>query len=795
VVAAYKSVGAVAYAPSAGAVGVAQPALAAGDVAVFWAFVTNSQAALSVPGYTLISIHNDGGGGSIQGFWRYASSAIGATSVSVNFPGLAIAKIAVASGSTNAAPTMVPTNRPYAAYHETTPFTVAAPRLGIGFGFIFGARTQGALSSQGTLSATHTSRSYETPLTDFRLQTFSSDIASASNGAVRGAFSGGSADTTSTFFIFAEPSAPAPSGLALTPGVRQVGMSFTPTTGATQNTRRWRRTNLTKPSAVTQASAPAHLRRISQEALPMPSGYTYDFNGAGVRFYVLDTGIRATHEEFTGRIRTGSSVANPWNQDTAENPPFPKGHGTGVASMGAGTQFGAAKGATVVSINAGPEAGPPIENYQAAVEFIRQDLELGKSAVINISNGLPGTDVQREAFIQSLLDLGVAIFVAVIPDPAVEIPDGVGAGRFMLIGSSTQADVKASYSAFGAGISLYSPISSTTAAGSQSDTDTRTADGTSEATPLAAGVALKILQGNPRLSPARLYEVMLSQSFKNKITGAGASENRLLNGNANTDQWTEAPVSSSYVMDGLDDSATYEVQVASLVDGTWTPWSTSQTATTNSVSQSSGTVAGSFGGLQASVQGVRTGPAFSGSVSGSLGAVSATVEGNRAVPVFSGSAAAGLSAPTASAAGTRTIPVFSGSAVVALPTLSGSGSGEVDAPSSNSTIQAALPSLSASAAGTRTIPDRSGQVSASLPKLSSSSSGEYRPSRTGVAAAAIPALSGGLTGGVTQPGTGGSIAVSLPKLEVAIRDAGTVEPARAYLGDIPVSLRLGDLLV
>ena len=47
------------------------------------------------------------------------------------------------------------------------------------------------------------------------------------------------------------------------------------------------------------------LDRIDQRALPLNKEYNYTHTGAGVRAYVIDTGIRFDHEEFEGRAVPG----------------------------------------------------------------------------------------------------------------------------------------------------------------------------------------------------------------------------------------------------------------------------------------------------------------------------------------------------------------------------------------------------------------------------------------------------------------------------------------------------------
>ena len=61
--------------------------------------------------------------------------------------------------------------------------------------------------------------------------------------------------------------------------------------------------------------------------------------------YVVDTGLRATHEDFAGRVASGYDVV-----DDDYNPDDCQGHGTHVAGTAVGTKFGVAKEATVVGV-------------------------------------------------------------------------------------------------------------------------------------------------------------------------------------------------------------------------------------------------------------------------------------------------------------------------------------------------------------------------------------------------------------------------------------------------------------
>ena len=104
----------------------------------------------------------------------------------------------------------------------------------------------------------------------------------------------------------------------------------------------------------------------------------YDYGGAlgaGSVVYVLDTGVRTSHDDFEGRAEPGWSArcndvarnCTEWAEAgdiTAENFAASKandcafsGHGTHVASTVAGKEYGVAKGATVVAVQVLTAAG------------------------------------------------------------------------------------------------------------------------------------------------------------------------------------------------------------------------------------------------------------------------------------------------------------------------------------------------------------------------------------------------------------------------------------------------------
>jgi subtilisin family serine protease len=87
----------------------------------------------------------------------------------------------------------------------------------------------------------------------------------------------------------------------------------------------------------TQTGATWGIDRIDQRALPLNGSFTYTATGAGVKAYVIDTGIRITHTQFGGRAISGFTAVNDGNGTNDCN-----GHGTHVSGTIGGSTYGVA---------------------------------------------------------------------------------------------------------------------------------------------------------------------------------------------------------------------------------------------------------------------------------------------------------------------------------------------------------------------------------------------------------------------------------------------------------------------
>jgi len=137
---------------------------------------------------------------------------------------------------------------------------------------------------------------------------------------------------------------------------------------------------------VTQSNVPSYgLARISSRANGATS-YIYDDSaGQGTYSYIIDTGIRTTHQDFGGRAVFGRSFVD------GEQEGDGNGHGTHVAGTTGGTSFGVAKKTNLIAVKvlsaegSGSNAGV-LAGIDYAVNDAKSKGRIGK-AVANLSLG------------------------------------------------------------------------------------------------------------------------------------------------------------------------------------------------------------------------------------------------------------------------------------------------------------------------------------------------------------------------------------------------------------------------
>jgi subtilisin family serine protease len=204
------------------------------------------------------------------------------------------------------------------------------------------------------------------------------------------------------------------------------------------------------------------------------------------------------------------------------------GHGTHVAGTIAGTTYGVAKKAKVVSVRVLDNAGSgTTAQVIAGIDWVTRHAH--KPAVANLSLG-GHANAQLDAAVRNSIASGVTYSVAAGNDA---LPAGLYSParvkEALTVGASDRTDARASFSNFGAALDLFAPGVAITSASYASDTGKATFSGTSMASPHVAGAAALYLAGHPKATPAQVGKALVQRAVYGKVGGAGlGSPNRLL---------------------------------------------------------------------------------------------------------------------------------------------------------------------------------------------------------------------------------------------------------------------------
>jgi subtilisin family serine protease len=316
-------------------------------------------------------------------------------------------------------------------------------------------------------------------------------------------------------------------------------------------------------TGATQTGATWGLDRIDQRALPLAGTYISPNTAATVTAYILDTGVRLTHTEFTGRARSGYDFID---KDTDASDC--QGHGTHVAGTVAGKTYGVAKQAKIVSVRVLDCNGSgSYSAIIAGVDWVTKNAV--KPAVANMSLG-GSASASLDTAVKNSIASGITYTLAAGNDnkdactvsPARQ-PDAI------TVGATEPTDARASYSNYGTCVDVFAPGSNILSATKTSDTSSGKMSGTSMATPHVAGIAALYLAANPTWTPAQVRAAMITDATPGKVTNPGTgSPNKLVyTGNIKTTTTTPTtPTAPAGTTVTVTNAADYRVADRATVD-------------------------------------------------------------------------------------------------------------------------------------------------------------------------------------------------------------------------------------
>lgn len=247
--------------------------------------------------------------------------------------------------------------------------------------------------------------------------------------------------------------------------------------------------------------------------------------GEGITVYVIDTGVRASHSDFVGRVSQGySAVVDGNGTDDCD------GHGTHVASIAAGTKYGVASKATIVPVRVlDCEGSGTTSGVIAGLNWVAKQPNLKGRSVVNLSLG-GDTDSAIDTAVQNLIDAGVVVVVAAGNDASnacqaspARLPAAI------TVGATTQSDGRADFSNYGSCVDIFAPGYGIVAAGISGADSTETKSGTSMATPHVTGVVAVLLSSFPGRTPTQIASGLVAAATSGVVTNTGSgSPNKLL---------------------------------------------------------------------------------------------------------------------------------------------------------------------------------------------------------------------------------------------------------------------------
>ncbi len=264
------------------------------------------------------------------------------------------------------------------------------------------------------------------------------------------------------------------------------------------------------------------LDRSDQRHLPLDARYTYTATGAGVRAYIIDTGILASHTDFGGRVTSGFTAINDGRGTTDCN-----GHGTHVAGTVGGATWGIAKGVTLVPVRVlGCSGAGSTSGVIAGIDWMTANAPL--PAVANMSLG-GGASSAMDAAIARATAKGIPVVVAAGNESRNAcLGSPARAPSALTIGATDSLDRRASFSNYGSCLDLFAPGVSIRSASNTSPTGSRVLSGTSMASPHVAGLAALVLQTQPGATAEQVNGFIKTTATPDKVINPGAGSPNLL---------------------------------------------------------------------------------------------------------------------------------------------------------------------------------------------------------------------------------------------------------------------------
>jgi len=268
------------------------------------------------------------------------------------------------------------------------------------------------------------------------------------------------------------------------------------------------------------------LDRIDERSLPLDLKYHYPNTAPRIKAYIIDTGIRFTHQEFGGRAVLGTDTVGDGQNGNDCN-----GHGTHVAGTVGGRSVGVAKQVQLIAVRVLNCAGSgSFAGVVAGVDWVTLNATSTRGlGVANMSLG--------GGLFQPLND-AVTNSIAANVHYSVSAGNGTGADaclqspaatpRATTVGATDITDTRAGFSNIGTCVDLFGPGVAIYSAWGTGDANYNTISGTSMSSPHVAGAAALWRMKFPADNADAVAAALVANATPGVVINPGAGSPNLL---------------------------------------------------------------------------------------------------------------------------------------------------------------------------------------------------------------------------------------------------------------------------
>jgi len=279
---------------------------------------------------------------------------------------------------------------------------------------------------------------------------------------------------------------------------------------------------------------PWGLRRVrARELSNMPrSDLGAADGGKGVHAYILDTGIRTTHQDFEDRAiptletRWAGFSVKECNGDRS-CALDKQGHGTHCAGTVGGKQFGVAKAVTLHAVKVlGDNGSGSTFGITNSMDWVGR--KATRPAVASMSLGGGFSQALNDA-LDSIVEAGIVVVTASGNENTDACGKSPGSAPLAInVGATNSDDARASFSNYGTCVNIWAPGRDVLSAVATGDTDSKKYSGTSMACPHVSGAAALLLSASASLTPDQVKAALADAATPNVVTDVKTGSPNLL---------------------------------------------------------------------------------------------------------------------------------------------------------------------------------------------------------------------------------------------------------------------------